>query len=73
MPKSKDHKDLAYPTFMEKVYGSWTYARLSDQEKLTVEKLLKDAPIKGNFQSRYDQLVYIYNAFLYGAGYIDYC
>ena len=75
MPKKKEpeHKDLAYPMFRKKMEESWTYAKLSDQEKQTLDKILNEVPLRGNYQNRYDLLVCVYNAFIYGAGYIDYC
>ena len=65
------NKELAYPVFRKKMEESWTYSRLSDQEKINLDKVFEMTPIRGNYLDRMEILACIYNAFLFGAGYID--
>lgn len=73
MPRKKysTRKYTAYPLFIEKMEASWTYAKLTDQEKKTLDRILRTAPAKGTYQERWDILTSVYNAYLYGLGYID--
>lgn len=56
---------------------SWTFARLTQEEKEScVNALLwanRQGMIKGNFDARYEIMNAIYNAFLMGAGYRGGC
>ena len=56
---------------------SWTFARLTQEEKEScVNAILwanRQGMIKGNFDARYEIMNAIYNAFLMGAGYRGGC
>lgn len=61
-------KENAIPMFLEMIKESWTYARLTEEERQrfldTVEWAYGQGYIKGDFQTRYGIMQCIYDAFL---------
>ena len=65
-------KEKAFPDFMEMTCNSWTYQRMTEEEKTLCEKALRSAAsldIKGSYSQRYGALNGVYYAFLLGIGY----
>ena len=63
----KDHLDM--------IKNSWTYARLTNEEKERLEELYyKNCvrnSIKGTYNQRYETLNILYSVFLSGVGYTN--
>ena len=64
-------KENAAPDFMAMIRKSWTWDRLTDEERTRFENLIGeitfphfDGRIRGNYISRWNQLQNVYNAFL---------
>lgn len=69
-------KEQAVGDFLAMIRKSWTYERLTDDEKARYEKVVQlwayDNPcdrIKGNYVERFSVMQMIYDAFLAGVGY----
>ena len=65
-------KEKAFPDFLEMTRHSWTYDRMTDDEKTRCEKALRSAAsldIQGSYNQRYNALNGVYYAFLLGIGY----
>lgn len=65
-------KENAFPDFMEMTCNSWTYQRMTEEEKSRCEKALKSAPtqdIQGTYRQRRSAYNAVYNAYLIGIGY----
>lgn len=69
----KMKKEQAQADFVEMIKISWTYGKLTEQEKENALTALWNVnSLRGNYQQRWDFLNDIYTAFLLGAGYDDY-
>ena len=68
-------KTLALETFVKSMKESWTYGRMTDEEKAEVEAVLRDeytlaeTAIVGSFKQRWRVCNAIYHAYLMGLGY----
>lgn len=66
-------KEEALINFIEMIQNSWTYARMTKEEKTRLLELLNHPCIvdslKGTFIQRWASLQAIYHAFLQGLGY----
>lgn len=65
----KRSKEEARPAMIEMFLKSWTYARLTPEEKNDIIKQLAMATIKGTFKQRCEQLHNVYSNFLDSVGY----
>lgn len=69
-------KENAINNFYEMIRHSWTYGKLTDEEKQQFDKTLKSVQmqeaLKGTYQQRWKILQAIYMAFLNGCGYNDF-
>lgn len=69
-------KENAINNFYEMIRHSWTYDKLTDEEKQQFDKTLKSVQmqevLKGTYQQRWKILQAIYMAFLNGCGYNDF-
>lgn len=61
---TKQTKNNAKNDFMEMTEQSWTWARLTSEEKLRFCKSLDWAKVSGNYEQRWQQLQSIYYVFL---------
>ena len=72
MNKFKDKED-AVNNYIKMIKESWTYARLTDDEKKalldTIEWGERQGLIKGNFNQRWNTLQLMYHAFVNALGY----
>lgn len=64
-------KENAKSDFLEMIFKSWTWARLTDQEKVKFVDLINNDNynISGNYLQRYNAYNFGYFAFLQGLGY----
>lgn len=65
-------KEKAFPDFMEMTRNSWTYQRMTEEEKSRCETALRSAAsldILGSYNQRYSALNGVYYGFLLGIGY----
>lgn len=66
-------KNNAYADYMEMIRSSWTYGKLTPAEVNQLENLMSQLNdynrITGSYNTRWDQLECIYEAYLTGAGY----
>lgn len=68
----KDRKDLenvVYDYFDETISKSWTWERLTDDEKERFKNCIDFSKIKGTARQRVEMLNMVYAAFLKGVGY----
>lgn len=68
----KDRKDLenvVYDYFNETISKSWTWERLTDDEKERFKNCIDFSGIKGPARQRVKMLNMVYAAFLQGVGY----
>ena len=70
------NKESVIKEYLEMIKKSWTWAKLTDEEKDWLEKLLDCHPIvekavKGSYKQRWNVLESIYYAFLLGCGYCN--
>lgn len=69
MDRKKEH---ATHYFMRMVYNSWTYDRMTENERGRLESAIdfadRQGMVKGAFDTRWKVLHAIYNAFLEGIG-----
>ena len=66
------NKETAQQDFIEMIKKSWTYGRLTEQEKGDCIRLLTDRTcraLKGTYSQRWEVLHAIYSGFLAGLGY----
>lgn len=67
------NKKQAVCDFMQMIYESWTYGRMTDAEKAQWDKAVEFAQeqgmIRGTYRARWSIMQAIYNAFLCGLGY----
>ena len=70
MDRKKEH---ATHYFMRTVYDSWTYDRMTEDERGRLESAIdfadRQGMVKGAFDTRWNVLQAVYNAFLMGIGY----
>ncbi len=65
--KSKEH---AYSDFIEVIMHSWTWERMTAQERDTfIDRVLEYSKVTGSYNSRYNQYQNLYSAYLFGLGY----
>ena len=73
MERKKEH---ATHYFMRMIYNSWTYDRMTENERGRLESAIdwadRQGMVKGTFDNRWKVLQAIYNAFLQGIGYTDF-
>lgn len=66
-------KENAYSDFAEMISQSWTYAKLSGEEKTQLCRVLNSGivqdAISGTYKERFQILQAVYEAFLRGCGY----
>ena len=65
-------KEKAFPDFLAMTRHSWTYQRMTEDEKFRCEKALRNAAlldILGSYNQRYSALNGVYYGFLLGIGY----
>lgn len=66
-------KNKALDDYKEVIRQSWTYRKLTTEEKERLEETLKHPSIKeclkGNYYQRIDIMIAVYTAFLRGVGY----
>ena len=68
------NKESVIKEYLEMIKKSWTWAKLTDEEKECFENFLASHPmvekaVKGNYKQRWNVLETIYYAFLLGCGY----
>ena len=67
------NKDFVFTDYLKMIKNSWTYARMTQEEKEKIEELLTSGrikeDIKGTYKQRYNALNGVYYAFLIGIGY----
>ena len=70
-----NEKENTIIEFKKMIEASWTYAKMTDEEKEKWARVLESAPIydavKGTWGQRWNILNGIYHAFLVGIGYTD--
>ena len=69
----ENKKENALINFKKMIYQSWTYQKLTKEEKEQLERTFEDTAvkksIKGTYYQRWETLQGIYHAFLFGVGY----
>ena len=68
----KKPKEKAFPDFLEMTRNSWTYQRMTEEEKCRCEKALRSASsldIQGSYSQRCGALNAVYYGYLLGIGY----
>ena len=74
MDNTPNKKQAVYD-FMQMIYKSWTYGRMTDAEQAQWDKAVewaqKQGMIRGTYRARWDIMQAIYHSFLYGLGYND--
>lgn len=67
------NKDFVFTDYLEMIRKSWTYDRMTQEEKEKIHCILLDYRttdnIKGTYQQRWQALNALYRAFLIGIGY----
>lgn len=65
-----EKRDALIRRFLERnIFPSWTWERLTSEEKTTFEKLIVNFPLAGTEAKRWEILNRVYHAFLKGTGY----
>lgn len=67
--KLNRNKDDARKDFNSLIIMSWTWERLTDEERNRAMDALESAIISGTYDQRVATLASVYNAFLLGCGY----
>lgn len=72
-----ENKENALNNFLTMIYHSWTYDRMTEEEKENFKKLVFDDvrvqdALKGSYNQRWQFLQAIYSAYLKGLGYTDF-
>jgi len=62
-------KDNALMDYMKMIKESWTWARMTEEERARCTKALCSSHIKGTWEQRFEQLHDVHRAFLYGLDY----
>lgn len=67
------NKDFVFTDYLEMIKKSWTYARMTKEEREKIQEILTSGrikeDIKGTYQQRRQALNSLYYAFLIGIGY----
>ena len=67
------NKDNVFTDYLEMIKKSWTYARMTKEEREKIQEILTSGKIKedikGTYQQRWQALNALYYAFLIGIGY----
>ena len=67
------NKEDAVNDFLEMIYESWTYNRLTEDEKYRFDKAVtfctEIGDVKGTWKQRWSIMQMVYEAFLDGVGY----
>ena len=67
------NKNNVFIDYLEMIRNSWTYDRMTQEEKEKIKELLTSGrikeDIKGTYQQRWQALNALYYAFLIGIGY----
>ena len=64
------NKENAINDFLDIIYKSWTYAKLTDKEKETMHDIIVcQSHARGSWLQRYQTLNDLYYAYLVGLGY----
>ena len=63
------HKLLAKKDFITIIRQSWTYARLTENERTRFFQALREFPLYGTYKQRYEQLNRLYMGFLLALDY----
>ena len=67
------NKNNVFIDYLEMIKKSWTYDRMTQEEKEKIQEILTSGrikeDIKGTYKQRYDALSTVYYAFLIGIGY----
>lgn len=67
------NKNNVFADYLEMIKNSWTYARMTEEEKEKIQELLTSGRIKedvkGTYKQRWQALNGVYYAFLIGIGY----
>ena len=67
------NKDNVFTDYLEMIKKSWTYARMTKEEREKIQEILTSGrikeDIKGTYQQRWQALNALYYAFLIGIGY----
>lgn len=63
-------KERAYSDFIEVIMHSWTWEKMTAQERDTfIDRVLEYSKVTGSYNSRYNQYQNLYSAYLFGLGY----
>lgn len=66
-------KEKAFESFMEMTFNSWTYQKMTMEEKKRFIEMMHHVrtqkSLRGNYNQRWDTLQAIYGAYLEGIGY----
>lgn len=70
------NKELAIHNFKVMIEQSWTYGKMTREERDNWERVLFSTrtknSLKGNYNTRWEILQAIYGAYLFGLGYNDF-
>ena len=62
-------KEAAYKKYIDMVKASWTFDRLTEEEKKRLLEALKFTKLSGTFRQRWETLQAVNYGFLLGVGY----
>ena len=65
----KRDREQAKSYYLRIIHESWTYNKLTDAEKQTINIIIIGSEVFGTFEQRVEIMMQIYNAFLHGLGY----
>ena len=72
MDNTPNKKQAVYD-YMQMIYKSWTYSRMTEAEQAQWDKAVewaqKQGMIRGTYRARWSIMQAVYNAFLCGLGY----
>ena len=75
-PKPIYKEQISENNFINMIKQSWTYAKLTEEEKNRILKVLyltqAERCLKGTYKQRWEILQAIYGAYLFGLGYNDF-
>lgn len=64
------NKEFARDIFIENIMRSWTWERMSGEERDTfINRVIEHSQVTGNYNTRYRQYHNLYFAYLLGLGY----
>lgn len=71
--QKKTIAERALEEFKDNIRQSWTYERLTEEERAEVERIFHTVGmvkvLRGDYERCYEQITMIYRAYLYGLGY----